>query len=277
MAGSPSGVPPAGARLSKQDDPAKAVRLHPQRPLSIGRDASNGLCLPQEAGLSRHHAVVRLEAGSGRWLVEDLGSANGTYVNGQRIGASHPLADGDAIRLGRSGPVLLFQLEPVGGAVPAASPSAGPAGPSARERTPRERPTGTQAQTPASPTRQPARPASPAPPASPASSLEVAGERIPIPQIRSAAVRSQPVHPHLFSWWVLVCLGGLLLLPVPLLFWPLQIGALVAAVLLGSRKQHTLVVVLHDGTARRRAFANRPTALSHRNGIRKAIGQSLEA
>jgi hypothetical protein len=90
-------------------------------------------------------------------------------------------------------------------------------------------------------------------------------------------VRSQPLHPHLFSWWVLVCLGGLLLLPFPLLFWPLQIGALVAAVLLGSRKQHTLVVVLHDGTARRRAFANRLTALSHRNGIRKAIGQSLEA
>lgn len=254
MTGTPSGVPPAGARLSKQDDPAKAVRLHPQRPLSIGRDASNGLCLPQEAGLSRHHAVVRLEAGSGRWLVEDLGSANGTYVNGVRIGAGHRLADGDAIRLGRSGPVLLFQLEPAPSAAAAAQPS-------------RARP-----EAPPSP---PA--VSPAPPASPATSLEVAGERIPIPQIRSAAVRSQPLHPHLFSWWVLVCLGGLLLLPFPLLFWPLQIGALVAAVLLGSRKQHTLVVVLHDGTARRRAFANRLTALSHRNGIRKAIGQSLEA
>ncbi|WP_411870627.1 FHA domain-containing protein [Vulcanococcus limneticus] len=277
MAGSPSGIPPAGARLSKQDDPTKAVRLHPQRPLTIGRDTSCGLCLPQEAGLSRRHAAVRLEAGSGRWLVEDLGSANGTYVNGQRIGTGHPLADGDAIQLGRSGPVLLFQLEPVGGAVPASSPRSGPAAPSAGERTPRQRPTSPQAQPEASPSRQPQPPASPTPPASPATSLEVAGERIPIPQIRSAAVRSQPVHPHLFSWWVLVCLGGLLLLPVPVLFWPLQIGALVAAVLLGSRKQHTLVVVLHDGTARRRAFANRLTALSHRNGIRKAIGQSLEA
>jgi hypothetical protein len=57
------------------------------------------------------------------------------------------------------------------------------------------------------------------------------------------------------------------------IFWPLQLAVLVAAVLLGSRKQHTLQVELRDGQARRHRFANRRTALAHRNGIRNAIGQ----
>lgn len=266
MAGSPAGgpvgaPPPGGARLSKQDDPTKAVRLHPQRPLTIGRDAANGLCMPHETGLSRRHAAVRWESGTGRWLLDDLGSANGTYVNGQRIGTAHPLADGDAIQLGRSGPVLCFSLEPAG-AEAAAAGAAAPAPPAGPPAT--------------APSRRATRPAVAAEPPEALRSLELDGGPIPLEQIRSATVRSEPRHPHLFSWWVLLCLGGLLLLPFPLLFWPLEIGALVAAVLLGSRKEHTLMVVLHDGSARRRRFANRLTALSHRNGIRRAIGQSLE-
>ena len=96
-------------------------------------------------------------------------------------------------------------------------------------------------------------------------------------QIRSAVVRSEPHHPHIFSWWLLTSVAGLLLLPFPLLFWPLELAALAAWILLGSRKSHTLLVVQHDGQAQRRAFANRVTALAHRNGIRKAIGQGAEA
>ena len=41
--------------------------------------------------------------------------------------------------------------------------------------------------------------------------------------------------------------------------------------MLGSRKDHSLVVVLRDGRALRHGFANRRTALAHRNGIRKAL------
>ena len=93
-----------------------------------------------------------------------------------------------------------------------------------------------------------------------------------VADIRSAAVQSLPLHPHIFSWWLLLCLTGLLLLPFPLLFWPLEIGALAAWIVLGSRKQHSLRVVLRDGRALRHGFANRRTALAHRNGIRKAIG-----
>ena len=93
--------------------------------------------------------------------------------------------------------------------------------------------------------------------------------------IRSATC-SQQQHPHIFSWWLLLCLGGLLLLPFPLVFWTLQLFALAGCILLGSRKQYQLLLVLHDGRALRHGFANLRTALSHRDGIRRAIGQSLE-
>jgi hypothetical protein len=100
----------------------------------------------------------------------------------------------------------------------------------------------------------------------------VGEQHVAVAEIRSVAVQSLPQHPHIFSWWLLLCLGGLLLLPFPLLFWPLQSGALAGWILLGSRKQHQLTVVLRDGRALRHGFANRRTALAHRNGIRKAIG-----
>ena len=97
-----------------------------------------------------------------------------------------------------------------------------------------------------------------------------------VASIRAAMVLSEPQHPHIFSWWLLFCLGGLLLLPFPLVFWPLQTAALALWILLGSRKDHTLVVELRDGRAWRHRFANRRTALAHRNGIRKAIGAGTE-
>ena len=111
------------------------------------------------------------------------------------------------------------------------------------------------------------------PASTPAPTLDFEGQSLPIAQIRSASVRSQPLHPHIFSWWLLICLAGLLLLPFPGLFWPLEAGALAGWLVLGSRKRHTLMVELRDGQAVRHDFANRLTALAHRNGIRKAMGQ----
>ena len=52
--------------------------------------------------VSRRHACL-LRDGS-RWFVEDLGSGNGTFVNGQRVDGRTPLAHNDRVKLG---PVLL--------------------------------------------------------------------------------------------------------------------------------------------------------------------------
>ena len=72
-----------------------------QVPLSdevgIGRDPSMPLALEDDQ-VSRRHARVYLQ--SGKPVVEDLGSANGTYVNDQPTGAPRLLSPGDRIRVG---------------------------------------------------------------------------------------------------------------------------------------------------------------------------------
>lgn len=303
-----------GARLVWLDRSAAPVPLEGASPLTIGRDPANRLALAAEAGLSRHHAELR-PAGEGRWLVCDLGSSNGTYVEGERLSGCRPLAPGDRIRLGRRGPLLQFLVgvapepvapqpdpfssgaasppgsarHPASGALPVnqVSPStARPAAPVDPAPAPLRSAPPTAGASPAKPPLRPAssrdRPASPASagalptPSNPAvfaGSITVAGRAIPLEQIRGVEVRSQARHPHVFSWWVPACLGGLLLLPFPLLFWPWQAMALVVAILLGRRREHTLILTLRDGRAHRHVFADRPTALAHGQGVRRALGQ----
>ncbi len=67
-------------------------------PLLIGRDPGNGLRLNHET-VSRLHA--ELSAQNGRWVLRDLGSTNGTCVNGQRLVGSIPVRDGDQVSFGR--------------------------------------------------------------------------------------------------------------------------------------------------------------------------------
>jgi len=67
--------------------------------LRLGRDPSSDLVLPDDSRVSRSHA--ELTKTSGQWSLLDLGSSNGTTVNGRRI-SRHPLRDGDRIQLGRT-------------------------------------------------------------------------------------------------------------------------------------------------------------------------------
>jgi pSer/pThr/pTyr-binding forkhead associated (FHA) protein len=64
----------------------------------IGRSGSCTRVVP-EAGVSRHHCRIRREGDA--YLLADLGSQNGTFVNERRIVArERPLVPGDTIRLG---------------------------------------------------------------------------------------------------------------------------------------------------------------------------------
>ena len=65
--------------------------------LSIGRRADNDVCLPNLAVSGEHATVVTILADS---FLEDLGSTNGTLVNGKPV-AKHFLRDGDQIDIGR--------------------------------------------------------------------------------------------------------------------------------------------------------------------------------
>lgn len=70
------------------------------RRIVLGRDLDSDVALTDDHAVSRVHAV--LEPIGPRWCVRDLGSANGTTVNGERIWAERRLSTGDEIRVGRS-------------------------------------------------------------------------------------------------------------------------------------------------------------------------------
>ncbi len=66
--------------------------------VSVGRAPSNAVQLADDPQVSRLHAVLeRFPAG---WCVRDLGSSNGTFVNGERVTSEHRLAAGDEVRVG---------------------------------------------------------------------------------------------------------------------------------------------------------------------------------
>jgi len=62
----------------------------------IGRGSDCHIALP-ERQVSRHHAKILSE--SGQYVLQDLGSKNGTHMNGNRVRGSIPLRDGDEIQI----------------------------------------------------------------------------------------------------------------------------------------------------------------------------------
>jgi hypothetical protein len=86
--GSP-GAAPDGLRL-----PLELVR---DRPLTLGRGQHCDVVLRHDT-VSRSHAELRRH-GAG-WYVSDLGSSNGTWIDGRRVERDEPLHRGDQILLG---------------------------------------------------------------------------------------------------------------------------------------------------------------------------------
>lgn len=95
-----------------------ALGRHPQADVRFDPD--------QDLDASTRHAAV-LKSGD-HYVLRDLESRNGTFVNGHRIGGDHTLNPGDRIRFGPNGPEVEFQLVADGAeqVVPAVHAPAGP-------------------------------------------------------------------------------------------------------------------------------------------------------
>src|SRR3954453_6523716 len=72
--------------------------------VTIGKASENGIAV-DDSTVSHMHAV--LEQFAPGWCVNDLGSSNGTWVNGERVWSQQRLRDGDEIRIGQTR--LLFR------------------------------------------------------------------------------------------------------------------------------------------------------------------------
>lgn len=78
---------------------------------TFGRVDTNDVVLP-DPKVSRSHALLRI-LGDGRYYLIDLGSANGTFVNGKRVVAPLALSDSDQIQVGDNTLAFSFQPESV--------------------------------------------------------------------------------------------------------------------------------------------------------------------
>lgn len=73
---------------------------------SLGRDVNNDVVV-DDAFVSTRHALLTYRGRA--WYVEDMGSTNGTFLNGQRIEQTTPCGYGDVIQVGQ----IRFRLERV--------------------------------------------------------------------------------------------------------------------------------------------------------------------
>ena len=83
---SPSGEPAVGASFALD-----AIT-------SLGRDVNNSIVLEDDF-VSTTHAALTYRGRA--WYVEDLGSTNGTFVNGSQVDGLSPVAFGDEVQLGQ--------------------------------------------------------------------------------------------------------------------------------------------------------------------------------
>ena len=88
---------PAAELTVKAGNEERSYKLD-DRPCRIGRARENTIVLDSEL-ISRHHTLV--QAGGGAYIIYDLGSRNGTFLNGKRLTAPAELRDGDTIAIGQ--------------------------------------------------------------------------------------------------------------------------------------------------------------------------------
>jgi hypothetical protein len=83
--------------------------------LTMGRDPACAIVFDAQRDntVSRRHAVIRITHGDPiSFAIQDLGSLNGTMLNGERIDAETGLLPDDRVRMGLTGPSFVFDVEP---------------------------------------------------------------------------------------------------------------------------------------------------------------------
>ncbi|WP_119065442.1 FHA domain-containing protein [Aggregatilinea lenta] len=94
-----SETPQTLAKVTWQDPETDELRefvLEEGATAAIGRSPNNQIAIP-ERHVSRQHAVISYR--DGVFVISDLGSANGTFVNDKKLADPFPLVSGDVIRL----------------------------------------------------------------------------------------------------------------------------------------------------------------------------------
>ncbi|MGB0092216.1 MAG: FHA domain-containing protein [Solirubrobacteraceae bacterium] len=123
----------SAARLELVAGKAAGMSIVVGDELLIGRHAEGAGRLADDEEISRSHARLAVDA-SGFCAIEDLGSTNGTFVNGLRVSTPQTLAEGDTIEVG--GTTLVVRELPTLETEPAGQPGERPRQETASQVTP---------------------------------------------------------------------------------------------------------------------------------------------
>lgn len=113
-------------------NPGKTYELSGDE-ISIGRDPGNSIAI-KDPEISRSHA--RLTAQPGGYVIEDLGSTNGTFVNEQRLIGPHLLKAGEMVLFAENVSFLFEEYQPGQGETIVSDPAAAPPSPAETDETP---------------------------------------------------------------------------------------------------------------------------------------------
>ena len=152
--------------------------------ITIGRDAVNIIAI-NDAEVSRRHA--RMELRGSAYVIQDLGSTNGTFINGTRLSAMQVLNAGDTVAFGE-GIVLMYELVADMNATILSSKAAPPA--TAQRPAPAPMPTPRPA---SMPTPKPAPISTPISRPAPVYSGQVPAGPVPLPPEAAPAKKKFPV------------------------------------------------------------------------------------
>jgi pSer/pThr/pTyr-binding forkhead associated (FHA) protein len=89
---------PVGRLIVLEPPDQKGITFDLGHELTVGRAAGCHLSLPEDTFVSQLHS--RVFERDGQIYVEDLGSTNGTYLNGRRLTAPTPMRKGDSLQIG---------------------------------------------------------------------------------------------------------------------------------------------------------------------------------
>jgi len=158
-------APPSPVRLRVTEGNARGTEIEVEDEFLIGRHADGAGTLGNDIEISRRHARI-YRSSPHSCVIEDLGSTNGTFVNGRRITGPAPLSVGDSVQVGETTLVVQFTAEPT--PPPTEAPVETPPSPVAPPPPPVETPPSPVAAppppVPAPPPTEEAAPPEPAPP-----------------------------------------------------------------------------------------------------------------
>ena len=93
-------------RFAVTSGPQQGVSVHVEPTINLGRAADSTLLLDDDYASARHAQLVQQDPST--WVITDLQSTNGTYVNGKLVTEPTKVTVGDVVRIGRT--LMRFEI-----------------------------------------------------------------------------------------------------------------------------------------------------------------------